>query len=190
MHPWAFEDLAPGFRLSADLAPRPRSGAAFSANQPRMPLRHAECCTQRRDCIMKPSEIREELIAQHEGLRARVGTARSAAAKWARGEVSRSHVRDALAELADAVREHNLREERALGELVRSIDAGGSALEGIMNDEHIDEHREMFDTLIHVSQTQDPGEGGRGLEKFCARMLDHMTWEEKAFLNATVLRDD
>jgi hypothetical protein len=139
---------------------------------------------------MKPSEIREELIAQHAGLRANVGTARLAAEKWGRGEMSQSHVRDVLAELADALREHNLREERALRELVCSIDAGGAAREGIMEDEHIDEHREMFDTLIQVSQTEDPGEGGRGLEKFCARMLDHMTWEEKAFLNATVLHDD
>lgn len=139
---------------------------------------------------MKPSRIRDELIAQHTGLRAHVGTARLAAEKWARGEVSQSHVRDVLAELADALREHNLREERALRELVRSMDDGGAARAGIMDDEHIDEHRDMLDTLIQVSQAQDPGEGGRGLEKFCARMLDHMTWEEKAFLNATVLRDD
>jgi hypothetical protein len=142
------------------------------------------------DCIMKPSQIRDELIAQHAGLRAQVDTARLAAEKWARGEMSQSHVRDVLAVFADALREHNLREERALRELIHSIGEGGPVREGIMDDEHIDEHRDMFDTLIQVSQAQDPREGGRGLEKFCARMLDHMTWEEKAFLNATVLRDE
>ncbi|HTQ43333.1 MAG TPA: hypothetical protein VMI75_11295 [Polyangiaceae bacterium] len=58
-----------------------------------------------------------------------------------------------------------------------------------MDDEHISEHREMFDTLTRVSRARDPGEGGRELERFCERMLAHMTWEEKAFLNATVLQD-
>ena len=54
----------------------------------------------------------------------------------------------------------------------------------------ISEHREMFEALTRVSRAQDASEGGRELEKFCERMLAHMTWEEKAFLNATVLRDD
>jgi hypothetical protein len=140
--------------------------------------------------IVKASEIRDELIAQHVGLRAHLGTAQRVAERWARGEASQSHVREALAQVADALREHNLREERALRELIRTCDAWGPAREGIMDDEHVREHREMFDTLIEVSRAQDPREGGRELEKFCAGMLAHMTWEEKAFLNATVLRDD
>jgi hypothetical protein len=59
-----------------------------------------------------------------------------------------------------------------------------------MDDEHVSEHREMFDTLIRVSQAQEPGEASSELEAFCKRMLAHMNGEEKAFLNATVLRDD
>jgi len=48
----------------------------------------------------------------------------------------------------------------------------------------------MFDALTRVSRARDPGEGGRELGKFCERMLAHMTWEERAFLNATVLQED
>jgi hypothetical protein len=139
---------------------------------------------------MNPSEIYCELLSQHEDLRARVDASRRAAERWGRGEVSRSQVRDELARLADALRSHNLREERALRELMRSLDAWGPVREYIMDDEHVSEHREMLDTLVRVSQTPDPGEGGRELEKFCTKLLAHMTWEEKAFLNASVLRDD
>jgi hypothetical protein len=139
---------------------------------------------------MKPSEIHDELLSQHENLRAHVDASRLAAERWVRGEVNRSHVRDELARLADALRSHNLREERALRELMRSIDAWGPVREHIMDDEHVSEHREMLDTLIQVGQAQDPGEGSRELEKFSTKLLAHMTWEEKSFLNATVLRDD
>jgi hypothetical protein len=123
---------------------------------------------------MKQSETRNELLGQHAGLRGHLDVARLAAERWKSGELSRADVRTALAQLADALGTHNRREELA----------------EFMDDEHISEHREMFDALTRVSRARDPGEGGRELEKFCERMLAHMTWEEKAFLNAMVLRDD
>jgi hypothetical protein len=131
---------------------------------------------------MKPGEIRDELLGQHAGLRGHLDAARLAAERWRRGELSRSDVHTVLAQLADVLGTHNRREERALNELIRST--------GFMDDEHVCEHREMFDALTRVSRERDPGEGSRELEKFCERVLAHMTWEEKAFLNATVLRDD
>jgi hypothetical protein len=139
---------------------------------------------------MKPSEIRDELLSQHRGLRAHLDSAREVAERWARGEATRSDVRDELAGLADALRRHNLREERALGDLIRTMDPAGPARAAIMDDEHVGEHREMSDTLVRLTRAADPGEGGRELQNFCTRLLDHMTWEEKAFLNAMVLQDD
>jgi hypothetical protein len=139
---------------------------------------------------MKPSEIRDELLGQHAGLRVHLDAARQAAERWSRGELSRSELHAQLAELADALGTHNRREERALTDLIRSIGARSPAREGFIEDEHVSEHREMFEALTRVSRAQDASEGGRELEKFCERMLAHMTWEEKAFLNATVLRDD
>jgi hypothetical protein len=138
---------------------------------------------------MRPSEIREELLRQHVGLRGHLGAARLAAERWTRGELSRSDVDVQLAELADALRAHNRREERALKELIRSTDAETPAGDGFMDDEHVNEHRGMLESLLRVSRAQDPGEGGRELQRFCERTLAHMTWEEKAFLNATVMHD-
>jgi hypothetical protein len=123
---------------------------------------------------MKPSEIRDELLGQHAGLRGHLDVARLAAERWGRGELSRSDVHAALAQLADAMGTHNRREERT----------------GFVDDDHVTEHRAMFDALTRVSRARDPREGGRELERFCERMLAHMTWEERAFLNATAMRDD
>jgi len=123
---------------------------------------------------MKKSEIRDELLGQHAGLRGHLDAARLAAERWKSGELARADVQTALAQLADALGAHNLHEERA----------------EFMDDEHISEHRSMFDALTRVSRARDPGAGGRELEKFCERMLAHMTREEQAFLNTMVLRDD
>ncbi len=139
---------------------------------------------------MTPGEIRDQLIAQHDGLRARIDAARLASEKWACGEVPPSHVRKALSELADALRAHNLHEERALQELIRSMDPWGPALEELMDDGHVREHRNMLDALAQVSDARDPREGGRQLEKFCERVLDHMTWEERALLNVSLGDDE
>lgn len=135
---------------------------------------------------MTPGEIRDQLIAQHDELRARIDAARLASEKWACGEVPPSHVRKALSELADALRAHNLHEERALQDLIRSMDPWGPALEELMDDGHVREHRNMLDALAQVSDARDPREGGRQLEKFCERVLDHMTWEERALLNVSL----
>jgi len=123
---------------------------------------------------MKQSEIRDELLGQHAGLRGHLDTARLAAEQWKSGELSRADVQTALTQLADALGAHNRHEERA----------------EFMDDEHANEHREMFDALTRVRRARDPGEGGRELANFCERMLAHMSWEEKTFLNAMVLRDD
>lgn len=139
---------------------------------------------------MTPGEIRERLIAQHDGLRARIDAARLASEKWACGEVPPSHVRKALSELTDALRAHNLHEERALEGLIRSMDPWGRALEEFMDDEHVREHRNMLDALGQVTDARDPREGGRQLEKFCERVLDHMTWEERTLLNASLEEDE
>jgi hypothetical protein len=139
---------------------------------------------------MKPSEIRDELLGQHAGLRAHLESVRLAAERWSRGELSRAELQGKLADFADALGIHNRREETASSELIRSIGARSPARDGFMDDEHVSEHREMFDALNRVTRAQDPGEGGRDLENFCERMLAHMTWEERAFLNATVLPDE
>lgn len=135
---------------------------------------------------MKPSDIREELLDQHAGLRGRLDAARLAAERWACGERSREDLHARLAELADALRAHHQREERAVCELIRSVDDD----EGFMDGEHVAEHREMLDGLARVGRADDAREGSHELEKFCENLLAHMSWEEKTFLNSRVLPGD
>lgn len=139
---------------------------------------------------MKASEVRDELLSQHASLRGRLEAARLSVIRWADGEVPRTHVRDELAGLAEALRSHNLREERALRELVRSVDAWGPARVEIMDEAHIREHRELYEAAIAIGQTSDPREGRRALEELREHLLEHMDHEERSFLNATVIRDD
>jgi hypothetical protein len=139
---------------------------------------------------MKRSEIREALLAEHRDLRAHVEASRRATELWTHGDAKWLQVRDELALLADALRTHNLHEERALRALVGSNDASGRAREHLMDEAHVSEHRDTFDALIRVSQALDPGREGPHLEAFFSRLLGHMAWEERGFLNAVVLRDD
>jgi hypothetical protein len=139
---------------------------------------------------MKRSEIRDELLAEHRDLRAHVEASRQMVERWTHGDAKWLQVRDELARLADALRSHNLHEERALRDLVGSDDASGRAREHLMDEAHVTQHRDTFDVLIRVSQARDPDREGPHLEAFFSRLLGHMASEERAFLNAAVLRDD
>ena len=139
---------------------------------------------------MTPSQIRDELLSQHEGLRGRLEVTRAVVGRWAKGEVPQAHVRSELAGLSDALRTHNLIEERTLRELIRGVDAWGPVRVEIMDDAHIGEHRDLFDALHAMSLAEDPREAVQELEKFREHLLQHMEKEEAGFLNASVLRDD
>jgi hypothetical protein len=138
---------------------------------------------------MNPTDIRNELLSQHESLRGRLEVVRRAVERWAANEIPRDHVRSELAGLADALRTHNLREE-GLREHLRTTDAWGAARVGIMEEAHIREHHDLFEALVALNGTVDPADGVRSLERLRTRMLEHMAREEETFLNDSVLRDD
>ncbi|HEY3820310.1 MAG TPA: hemerythrin domain-containing protein [Polyangiaceae bacterium] len=138
---------------------------------------------------MTRSEIRDELLSQHAGLRARLDIARRAVERWALNEIPRDSVRDELAALADALRSHNLREE-GVRDMIRAVDAWGPARVEIMEEAHVREHHHLFDALVALQRTEDPREGVRELERLRTRLLEHMAREEETFLNVDVLRDD
>lgn len=139
---------------------------------------------------MTPSQIREELLSQHEGLRGHLEVTRTVLERWANGEVPQAHVRTELTRLSDALRTHNLTEERTLRELIRTIDAWGPVRVEIMDEAHIDEHRDLFDAFHAMALAEDPREAVQELARLRARLLQHMDKEEAGFLNASVLRDD
>lgn len=139
---------------------------------------------------MTPSEIRDELLAQHASIRGQMDAAGLIVRRWAKGEAPRSLVHNALAGLADMLRRHNLREESTLRELVRSVDAWGQARVEIMEEGHVREHSVLFDAVLSIADAQDPHEAVREIERLRTHLLEHMAREEETFLNVSVLRDD
>jgi hypothetical protein len=139
---------------------------------------------------MNPSEIRNELLSQHASLRGRLQVTCLAMSRWAQGEVPRTHVREELTGLADALRSHNRLEERVLRDLLSEVDAWGPARVEIMLEAHVREHEDVFDALLTVSEAQDAHSALRQIDSLHQHLLDHMAREEETFLNASVLRDD
>ncbi len=72
---------------------------------------------------MIPSELRDELLEQHESVSGHLHATCLAVKRWADGDVPQSHVRDELARLTDALLNHNRLEERTLPDLIRTVDA-------------------------------------------------------------------
>jgi len=139
---------------------------------------------------MTPSEIRDELLAQHASLRGRLEAIHLAVTRWEAGEVPDAHVRLELAGLVEALRSHNALEEQTLADLVRTADAWGPARVEIMNEAHAREHHDLWSAALAIGTAKHPRDGAKELERFRAHLLEHMAREEETFLNASVLRDD
>ena len=138
---------------------------------------------------MTPSQIRSELLKDHERLRTMMDEARKLAARASSGEPVIDELRQTVALLADVLRAHNVREEELLGGFIRSVDAWGPVRAEIMTEEHAQEHEEFFAALLGV-QTTPVEFAGAGVMLLLDRILQHMACEEDAFLSEDVLRDD
>jgi hypothetical protein len=142
------------------------------------------------EVTMSLSEIRDELLREHADLREQIEEVRAAMDRWTHGSASHSHVRSQLAVLANSLRAHNTSEEKALGGIVRAVDAWGPARAEIMGEEHFREHAELYEALSSTAVAVEPSAWRELTDRLLARMLDHMAREERAFLNDEVLRDD
>jgi hypothetical protein len=146
---------------------------------------------------MKPSEIRTELLAQHERIRARVLEARGKLDEWqaeppARGEL-REELNGRLAALIGVVLEHNAREEELLRDVLPTVDAWGPARAEIMLEEHTREHDALYKALLDAFGVAGGAAAHGARDEISAlldRMLEHMAREEKICLTEEVLRDD
>jgi hypothetical protein len=131
---------------------------------------------------MKPTEIRAELLAQHNAIREQVDAVRRALQGG-----GRDALRSALAKLGDLVRGHNRREEELLRGILPTVDAWGPARTEIMLEEHVKEHGALYDAVMKASASDDASGFVPGL---LTGLLDHMAHEEKIFLSEEVLSDD
>jgi DUF438 domain-containing protein len=131
---------------------------------------------------MKPSEIRKELLGQHNAIRGKMAEARHAA--------SARELHRLLVEVGELFRAHNAREEELMTDVFPTLDAWGMVRAEVMVGEHIDEHREIFETLLVANATSDAVVAKKKAIELFDRILDHMHREEKVFLCEEVLTDD
>jgi hypothetical protein len=139
---------------------------------------------------MMPSELRYELLAQHESLCGHLEATCLAVKRWADGEVPQSHARDELARLTDALLNHNRLEEKTLPALIGSVDDWGPMRVEIMSEAHVREHHDVFHAIFALTHERDARECVAALDRLRVRLLEHMAREEESFLNASVLRDE
>jgi hypothetical protein len=137
---------------------------------------------------MKPSEIRRELLAQHEQIR-RMTEVTQTIAEGAQKGASEGDLTKCLARLDQAVRAHNAREEELLRDLVRTADAWGDARLAVMDEEHMRAHARL-EAAVRGVPTLSRGLGGVGVVAMVRLLREHMDREEAVFLNAEVLNDD
>src|SRR4029077_18845636 len=92
--------------------------------------------TEQRCIVMTASEIRTELLGQHQEIRLMIETTREAARRTQSDTSARSDLSACTVRLAHCIRTHNRREEEVLRELLRTIDAWGPERVQIMEEQH------------------------------------------------------
>lgn len=139
---------------------------------------------------MKPSDIRAELLAQHDDLRERIRVTRGVAERCLTGEDAREELGLLLTRLTDAVRAHNSREEQLMSNVFPDLDAWGPTRHQIMSEEHVVEHDKLVTALIDTNRHTDPRSAARVALELFDHMTVHIEHEEKVFLGTDVLADD
>lgn len=125
---------------------------------------------------MDPHAIRAELLEQHAALRMRLEKGRKLAT-----DGSARDLHDALLDIANYLRLHHMREEEVLREVFPTLDDWGMIRAATMVEEHADEHRQLFETLLVVSTTADQRLASATALELFDRILAHMA-EERLFL--------
>ena len=139
---------------------------------------------------MKPSDIRSELLRQHDDLRARMRVTRAVAERALAGEDVREELRRLLTALTDAMRAHNSREEALMSKVFPELDAWGPVRREVMVEEHILEHEKLVNALVETHPDSDPRPAAKVALELFEQMTAHMAREEKVFLGTDVLNDE
>jgi hypothetical protein len=145
--------------------------------------------------VMTPSQIRSELLGQHQSLRTMMDETKREAERCVAGHEAIRPLKRCLCELANALRMHNLREEELLGDVLPDSDAWGKERAETMLDEHVREHEMVYATLLTFGAFADR-EPACVVEpavatvlELIARIASHMEHEEEAYLAEDVLTE-
>lgn len=136
---------------------------------------------------MSPSEIRLELLRQHEEIRLAVAEVQEAAADS--GYFALNGLRASALRLADKVGRHNRQEEELLTGL-QTVDAWDSVRADFMSEQHASEHEHLWGALLDAGLATDVTSFREIVLPAAALLLEHMRREEEACLSEEVLRDD
>ena len=135
--------------------------------------------------IMKATEARTTLLAQHDRLRGLLDTCTRLAALQSTGEPVASELDEALAELRDAFAEHNQLETGLIGDLLRGASRWSALLVDRMLEEHVGEHAAFWQLL-----SGSDAEVAQRIGELAEELDAHMAAEERTFLSPATLRDD
>ena len=114
-------------------------------------------------------EARAELLQQHALLRTKLERSREVAM---RGGLRELH--DALLDLGNLLRLHHLREEEVLRDVFPRLDEWTMIRAAATVEEHADEHRQLYETLLVVSCTEDLKRAAESTLELCDRILEHI----------------
>jgi hypothetical protein len=136
---------------------------------------------------MTPDEIQAELLAQHQDLRKRIQQIRGSRQLDPRKELVTFHVKELIAELLEALAEHNRCEEALLADLLPAVDAWGSVRKERMAEQHQAEHMTLCGAFATVTVISDSGVAAGLLGATLDCIVEHMEREEKTFLDDLAL---
>lgn len=139
---------------------------------------------------MKLSQIRSELVAEHQALGQAVTDIEGEVQKVLAGERSLDPMRASLTRFADLLAAHNRHEEALLRDELRKIDAWGPQREALMDEDHEAEHRDVVRSVTESLWLHDHEEVARRVQAMIRRVLEHLRREEKEILHPDLLRDD
>ncbi|MEZ4390663.1 MAG: hemerythrin domain-containing protein [Polyangiales bacterium] len=137
---------------------------------------------------MKISEMRTELLGQHDTIRGLVAEVEGALSSTQSEGAGAVH--DALRRLQSALDHHNRREEQLLEGLLPSLDAWGDARAAWMDLRHREEHAESVAAIRVALGVEDPAARAATVRALLAEISAHVAREEVEFLSPDVLTDD
>jgi hypothetical protein len=136
---------------------------------------------------MMPDEMRAELLAQHQDLRKKIQQIRNSRRPDRPHEPFTFQVRELIAQLLEALTEHNRREEALLGDFLPTVDAWGSVRKELMAEQHQAEHLALCGAFATVTLMSDSGVAAGLLDTTLDCIVEHMEREEKTFLDDIAL---
>lgn len=140
---------------------------------------------------MRPSEVRDSILRDHDQIRELLATVDDLAAAVVRGGCDALPLRRSASRLYELLQGHLDFEDEHLIPAIRDADAWGEERARQLQEEHR-EQRELLSYVLGQIEDREhaPKLLGQTLKGFVAAMIEDMDHEENAIVNEEILRDD